>query len=100
MKAVIPFDGSDNSARVFGAVRNLLALQPDIEAHLFSVLDPHSVKGRSEHGIQETPAAAYGKVAITMPPPRIVESHGEALSVKVMRPGMRSKTSQRRKFPV
>ncbi|MGE0602051.1 MAG: universal stress protein [Dehalococcoidia bacterium] len=79
MKAVIPFDGSDNSARAFGAVRNLLALQPAVEIHLLSVLDAHSVKGSAEHVIQEPPTSSFGKVSVTTPFPRIVESHGQAL---------------------
>lgn len=79
MKALVPLDGSDNSLRIFSTVRSLLALQPAIEIHLLEVLDPHSVKGRTEHTIEGIPSVAVGKVSISSPGPRLVESHGAAM---------------------
>jgi len=60
-------------------VRRLLELMPALEVHLATVIDPKSVKGRTEHGIGEAPAAGLGQVHISTPLPRLVESHGEAM---------------------
>ena len=79
MKAIVPLDGSDNAQRIFVSVRRLLAIQPDLEVHLVTVLDPKSVHGRSDHLVNEPPSVAVGKTAISAPLPRVVESHGEAL---------------------
>lgn len=79
MKALVPLDRSENSQRIFSTVRSLLALQPAIEVHLLTVVDPKTVHGRTEHAVGEPPVAAYGKTTIITPLPRVVESHGEAL---------------------
>jgi nucleotide-binding universal stress UspA family protein len=79
MKALIPLDGSDHASRITSTVRRLVALQPDIELHLVTVLDPKSIHGRTEHALVEAPAAGVGQVHVRTPLPRIVESHGEAM---------------------
>lgn len=82
MKALVPLDGSDNALRIFTTVRRLLDLQPAIEIHLAAIHDPHSAKGRTDHVLSEAPNAAIGKVNVTAPLPRLVESHGEAMERK------------------
>ena len=79
MKAIVPLDGSDNSLRIFTTVRALLALQPAIEIHLLSVVDPKSIKGQQDHTVSDPPAVSFGRTSVSAPLPRVVESHGEAL---------------------
>jgi nucleotide-binding universal stress UspA family protein len=79
MKAIVPVDNSENALRIFTTVRQLLALQPEIEVHLLAVNDPKSVHGRQDHSVGEPPAASAGKTTVISPLPRLVESHGEAL---------------------
>lgn len=79
MKALIPLDGSDYASRIVSTVRRLVELQPGIEVHLVTVLDPKSIHGRTEHALVEAPAAGVDRVHIRVPLPRVVESHGQAM---------------------
>jgi nucleotide-binding universal stress UspA family protein len=79
MKAIVPLDGSPYASRVLSTVRRLIELQPDMEVHLATVLDPKVVHGRSGEALVEPPAAGVGQVHIRLPLPRLVESHGEAM---------------------
>lgn len=82
MKAVVPLDGSDTAMGIMPTVRRLLEMAPAIEIHLVRVIDPKDVKGRLEHVVAEPPAASMGKATVQAPPPRLVESHGEAMERK------------------
>jgi len=79
MKALVPLDGSDYASRIATTVRRLIELQPGIEIHLATVLDPKSIHGRTEHSLAEAPAAGVGQVHVRTPLPRVVETHGEAM---------------------
>jgi nucleotide-binding universal stress UspA family protein len=79
MKALVPLDGSENSHRIFLTVRRLLAMQPAIEVHLVTVHDPHATRGRTDHAVSEAPAQVIGRMSVSAPMPRLVESHGEAM---------------------
>jgi len=82
MKAVVPLDGSDTAMGIMPTVRRLLGMAPTIEIHLVRVIDPKDVRGRLEHVVAEPPAASAGKTTVHAPPPRLVESHGEAMARK------------------
>ena len=79
MKALVPLDGSDYARSIVSTIRRLVELQPDIELHLLTVLDPKSIHGRADHSLGEPPAAGIGQVHVRLPMPRVVESHGEAM---------------------
>jgi nucleotide-binding universal stress UspA family protein len=79
MKALVPLDGSSYATRILSTVRRLVALQPDIEIHLATIMDPKSTHGRQDHGLAEAPAVGVGSMHVTSPLPRLVESHGEAM---------------------
>jgi nucleotide-binding universal stress UspA family protein len=82
MKAVVPLDGSDTALGIMPSVRRLIEMSPGIEIHLLRVMDPKDVRGRLEHVVGEPPAASVGKTTVQAPPPRLVESHGEAMARK------------------
>lgn len=79
MKALVPLDGSDYASRIAATVRRLVDIQPDVEIHLVTVLDPKAVRGRAESVLAEAPAAGVGQFTVRTPLPRVVESHGEAM---------------------
>lgn len=82
MRALVPLDGSDTALAIMPAVRRLVEMAPGIEVHLVTVLDPQAVRGRTEHPIGEPLGAAMGTAAYRIPPPRLIESHGEAIARK------------------
>ena len=57
MKALVPLDGSAHASRVLTTVRRLIELQPGIEIHLATILDPKATHGRQDHTLTEAPAA-------------------------------------------
>lgn len=81
MKALIPLDGSELALSVLPNVRRLAELTPGLEIYLLTVLDPKSIHGQSDRPPGELTSTIPGsKVATALaPPPRVVESHGEAL---------------------
>ncbi len=81
MKALVPLDGSDLALSVLPNVRRLAELAPGLEVHLFTVIDPKSVHGRSDRPAGELTATIPGSkfASALAPAPRVVESHGEAL---------------------
>lgn len=99
MKALVPIDGSETSLKISRTVHRLLDLQPEMEVHLAMVLDPKIVKGRTEHAITETPAAAIGKMSLKSPLPRLVESHGEAMERRTAETRGTLETMGHQEFP-
>ncbi|GMV86077.1 MAG: hypothetical protein AMXMBFR80_19320 [Dehalococcoidia bacterium] len=82
MKAVVPLDGSDTAMGIMPVVRRLVEMSPGIEIHLLCVVDPKDVRGRLEHVVDEPSASSIGSTAVQGVQPRIVESHGEAMTRK------------------
>jgi nucleotide-binding universal stress UspA family protein len=82
MKAVVPLDGGDTAMGIMPTVRRLIDMSPGIEIHFVRVVDPKDVRGRLEHIVGEPPAVTMGKATVQAPPPRLVESHGEAMTRK------------------
>ncbi len=82
MKAVVPLDGSDTAMGIMPTVRRLVEMSPGIEIHFLRVVDPKDVRGRLEHVVDEPPAVSVGSTAVQGPQPRLVESHGEAMTRK------------------
>ena len=78
MKALVPLDGSDYANRILSTVRRLVELQPGVELHLVTVLDPKHVHGRTDHALVEPPTTGFDRVVVRSPLPRLVESHGQA----------------------
>lgn len=81
MKALVPLDGSEIALSVMPNVRRLAELAPGLEVHLFTCLDPKAVHGRADSPPSEVTATIPGSkmTSVLSPPPRVVESHGEAL---------------------
>ncbi len=81
MKALVPLDGSELALSVLPNVRRLAELAPGLEVHLLTVVDRKSVSGRADHvpGELSTTIPGSSLASVMAPPPRIVESHGEAL---------------------
>ncbi len=81
MKALVPLDGSELALSVLPNVRRLAELAPGLEVHLLTVVDRKSVSGRSDHvpGELATTIPGSSLASVMAPPPRVVESHGEAL---------------------
>lgn len=81
MKALVPLDGSDLALSVLPNVRRLAEMAPGLEVHLFTCLDPKAVHGRAESPPGEVTTTIPGSKmsSVLSPPPRVVESHGEAL---------------------
>ncbi|MBE7520609.1 MAG: universal stress protein [Thermoflexaceae bacterium] len=82
MKALIPIDGSETARSVLPTVQRFLRVIPRAEIHLLTVLDPRSIHGAVAPAPEQQPPISPGGVgpAIAAPPPRIVESHGEAMA--------------------
>ncbi len=82
MKALVPLDGSDLALSVLPNVRRLAELAPGLEVHLLTVVDQKSVHGQSDRPPGELTTTIPGSKFATVlaPAPRVVESHGEALS--------------------
>lgn len=82
MRALVPLDGSEEALAVMPAVRRLTEMAPGIEVHLATVLDPQAVRGRTERPAREPLGVAAGTTVVRIPPPRLLESHGEAVTRK------------------
>ncbi|MCK6564741.1 MAG: universal stress protein, partial [Dehalococcoidia bacterium] len=82
MKALIPLDGSETARSVLPTVQRFLKVIPSAEIHLLTVLDPRSIHGAVAPAPEQQPPISPGGMgpAIAAPPPRIVESHGEAMA--------------------
>ena len=81
MKALVPLDGSVLALSVLPNVRRLAELAPDLEVHLFTLVDRKSVSGRADRAPDELSTTIPGSsfASVLAPAPRVVESHGEAL---------------------
>lgn len=82
MKAIVPLDGSQTALAILPTVRDLVALAPDVELMLVTVMDPRAVRGRLETPVMAPPGAGIATENVRAPAPRMVESHGEALERK------------------
>jgi nucleotide-binding universal stress UspA family protein len=78
MKALMTLDGSENSASIVPTAKRLCELVPGIELHMLTVLDPKAVHGTAAAPIGDPKGASAGTMVVSVPGPRIVESHGEA----------------------
>lgn len=81
MKALVPLDGSDLALTVVANVRRLAELTPTLDVCLLTVLDPKAIHGRADGVRAEVAPVIPGSTmaSVLSPPPRIVESHGEAM---------------------
>lgn len=80
MKALVTTDGSPLSQQVFPAVLDVLGDHPRLEVALLKVLDPKSVHASLDWVHGEVITSPMGPMTIKSPYPRVVESHGQALT--------------------
>ncbi|MGE5597260.1 MAG: universal stress protein [Hyphomicrobiales bacterium] len=82
MKVLVPIDGEELLDVTVPAVRRLLQAAPGAELLFLRVLDPRAVHGLAQQDAEMGRLAIAGSSgpAILPPPPRIVESHGEAMA--------------------
>jgi nucleotide-binding universal stress UspA family protein len=78
VKALLTTDGSETSQSIVPTAKRLCELVPGIELHMFTVLDPRSVHGTQASPVGDPKGAAAGTMVVRVPPPRVVESRGEA----------------------
>ncbi len=78
MKALLTLDGSTISESILPTAQRLIELIPDLDLHLLMVLNPRTAHGTPSAPISSSEgSSAAGTMAIRVPPPRVVESHGE-----------------------
>ncbi len=82
MKAVVPLDGSDTAMGIMPTVRRLLGMAPRLKSTWCGCDRPEGRAGAIGARGSRAACCLAGKTTVHAPPPRLVESHGEAMARK------------------